>query len=102
MEEQRNGDLGHGHGQHEHHEHHHGRHHEIFVNTVEKHWDKDRIDYDQLVKLSGLPVPPGPEPGFTISYFDGPHEKPTGHVEPGHSVRVHNHEKFVVTPTHRS
>jgi Multiubiquitin len=90
-------------GQHDHHDHEH-REHEvtIIVNGKEKHWSAERISYDQLVKLSGEPLPPGPDPGFTITYFDGPHDKPEGSVTEGHSVKVKNHMVFNVTPTNRS
>jgi len=93
-----------GHGSDGHPHHHHERLHEvtIVVNGKEKHWDKERITYDELVKLSGEPLPPGPDAGFTITYFNGPHEKPEGSVEPGHSVKVKEGMVFVVTPTHRS
>lgn len=74
----------------------------IIVNGKEKHWTKERIDYDELVKLSGEPLPPGPDPGFTITYFDGPHDKPEGSVTLGHSVKVKEGMVFNVTPTNRS
>lgn len=74
----------------------------IIVNGKEKHWDKERISYDEVVKLSGEPPAPGPDPGYTVTFFDGPHEKPEGSLVPGQSVKVKNGEVFVVTPTHRS
>jgi hypothetical protein len=91
----------HGDGHH-HHEHPHHHHVTIIINGKEKHWSEERISYDELVKLSGEPLPPGPNPGFTITYFDGPHEKPDGSVTEGSSVKVKNHMVFRVTPTNRS
>jgi Multiubiquitin len=102
------GDQGEGeahnhHSEHHHHpEHHHPHEAEIVVNGKEKHWAKEQIDYDELVKLSGEPLPPGPDPGFTITYFDGPREKPEGSVTPRHSVKVKAGMVFNVTPTNRS
>jgi hypothetical protein len=97
---QEHGDEGHGHRDH-HHEH---PDHQvtIIVNGKDKHWSEERISYDQVVKLSGEPLPTGPDPGFTVTYFDGPHDKPDGSLTEGHSVKVKNHMVFNVTPTNRS
>ncbi len=100
---QHGGEGHHGH-QPEHHHHPEPHHHQvmIIVNGKEKHWSKERISYDELVELSGEPMPTGPNPGFTITYFDGPHDKPDGSVAKGHSVKVKNGEVFNVTPTNQS
>ena len=90
------------HDHHRHHEHEHPHHVMIVVNGKEKRWDKELITYDELVKLSGEPLPPGPNPGFTVTYFNGPHDKPEGSVELGHSAKVKEGMVFVVTPTNRS
>lgn len=75
---------------------------EIRVNTKPVAWDKTHISYEELVKLSGEPVPPGANPGFTITYFNGPREKPEGTVVEGHPVKVVDGMAFSVTPTVRS
>jgi len=64
----------------------------------EKHWSEERIGYDQLVKLSGSRCRLGLTPVFTITYFDGPHEKRTA-ASPKALGEGENHMVFRVTPT---
>lgn len=73
----------------------------IVVNGRAKKWTKDKISYDELVALSGLPLPSGPNPGFTITYHNGPDHR-DGTVIPGQSVEVRNGMVFNVTPTNQS
>ncbi|WP_445220482.1 multiubiquitin domain-containing protein [Bradyrhizobium sp. Pa8] len=73
----------------------------IVVNGRSKKWTKDKISYDELVALSGLPLPEGPNPGFTITYHNGP-DHSDGTVVPGQSVKVRNGMIFNVTPTNQS
>lgn len=73
----------------------------IVVNGRAKKWTKDKISYDELVALSGLPLPSGPNPGFTITYHNGP-DHSDGTVMPGRSVEVRNGMVFNVTPTNQS
>lgn len=73
----------------------------IVVNGRAKKWAKDKISYDELVALSGLPPPSGPNPGFTITYHNGPGHH-DGTVVPGQSVEVRNGMVFNVTPTNQS
>lgn len=73
----------------------------IIVNGRSKKWTKDKISYDELVALSGLPLPEGPNPGFTITYHNGP-DHSDGTVVPGQSVKVRNGMIFNVTPTNQS
>src|SRR4051812_9406707 len=61
----------------------------IVVNGRAKKWTKDKISYDELVALSGLPMPGGSNPGFTITYHNGPGHQ-DGTVVPGQSVKVRN------------
>ncbi len=75
---------------------------QIRVNTKPVAWDKPQISYEELVRLSGEPVPPGANPGFTITYFNGPRGKPEGTVVEGHPVKVVDGMVFSVTPTVRS
>lgn len=73
----------------------------IVVNGRAKKWTKATISYDELVALSGLPLPGGPNPGFTITYHNGPdHQDST--VVTGQSVGVRNGMVFNVTPTTQS
>ena len=73
----------------------------IVVNGRSKKWTKDKISYDELVALSGLPLPEGPNPGFTITYHNGPGHS-DGTVVPGQSDKVRNGMIFNVTPTNQS
>jgi hypothetical protein len=73
----------------------------IVVNGRSKKWDKETISYQELVTLSGLPLPSGPNPGFTITYHNGPDHQ-DGSVVPGQSVKVRNGMIFNVTPTNQS
>jgi hypothetical protein len=74
----------------------------IIVNGRPEPWSKNQISYDELVTLSGLPLPGGPNPGFTITYTDGPPNKPDGTVTTGQTVKVRDGEVFNVTPTNQS
>ena len=73
----------------------------IVVNGRSKKWPKDAISYDELVALSGLPPPSGPNPGFTITFHNNP-DHSDGTVVPGQSVNVRNGMIFNVTPTTQS
>lgn len=73
----------------------------IVVNGRAKKWTKDTISYDDLVGLSGLPLPSGPNPGFTITFHNDPQHS-DGTVVPGQSVKVRNGMVFNVTPTNQS
>jgi hypothetical protein len=73
----------------------------IVVNGRSKKWDKETISYQELVTLSGLPLPSGQNPGFTITYHNGPNHT-DGSVVPGQSVEVRNGMIFNVTPTNQS
>jgi multiubiquitin len=74
----------------------------IIVNGRPKHWVEPEISYEQLVKIANLPLPPGPNPGFTITYHEGPPHHPEGTLTEGHSVKVVNGMIFNVTPTNKS
>ncbi len=91
------------------HQHHHEGDHEkrcdevkIIVNGREKRWDEKTISYEQLVAIANLPLPGGPNPGFTITFHDGPRDKPDGTLTAGHSVKVVDGMVFNVTPTNQS
>jgi hypothetical protein len=80
----------------------HGHQITIIVNGRPKRWSKNQISYGELVALSGLPLPGGPNPGFTITYTDGPPNRPDGTVLEGQTVKVRDDEVFNVTPTNQS
>ena len=73
----------------------------IVVNGRAKKWMNEKISYDELVAASGLPLPSGPNPSFTIIYHNGP-EHSDGTVMPGQSIKVRNGMVFNVTPTNQS
>lgn len=74
----------------------------IIVNGREKPWTKGEISYDQVVALAALPPPPGPNPGYTVTYSNGHGNKPEGTLTPGHSVKVNDGMIFNVTATNQS
>jgi hypothetical protein len=82
----------------------HNKPHEfqIIVNGRKKVWTEEKIGYEQLVVITNLPLPPGPNPGFTITYHEGPHDHPDGTLTAGHSVKVVDCMVFNVTPTNQS
>jgi hypothetical protein len=75
---------------------------DLIINTRAKPWSEGAIDYDQVVALAALPLPQGPNPGFTIIYEDGPDKNPSGTLVASQSVYVKNEMVFHVTPTNRS
>lgn len=74
----------------------------IIVNGREKSWHKGEISYEEVVALSAVPLPDGPDPGFTITYRNAHGDKPEGTLTPGKSVKVKDGMIFNVTPTNRS
>ncbi|SRR5216684_2879574 len=83
-------------------EHHKPHEVKIIVNGREKVWTEDKISYEQLVAIANLPLPPGPNPGFTITYHEGSHDHPDGTLTAGHSIKVVDCMVFNVTPTNQS
>jgi hypothetical protein len=83
-------------------EHHKPEEVQIIVNGRKKPWAEEKISYEQLVNIANLPLPPGPNPGFTITYHDGPQDHPDGTLTAGHSVKVVDCMVFNVTPTNQS
>ena len=75
---------------------------QIIVNGRRRPWTEGKISYEELVKIANLPLPPGPNPGFTITYHDGPQDHPDGTLTAGHSVKVVDCMVFNVTPTNQS
>jgi hypothetical protein len=55
-----------------------------------------------VVALAFHPVPLGPDIIFTITYRNGPRQKPKGTLAPGESIVIKNGMIFVVTQTNRS
>lgn len=80
----------------------HGHQVTIVINGRPKTWPKDEISYAEVVALAALPLPPGEDPGFTVTYRNGHSNKPEGTLTEGHSVKVKDGMIFNVTPTNRS
>jgi hypothetical protein len=81
-----------------------GRGHQvtIVINGRPKTWPKGEISYAEVVALAALPLPPGEDPGFTVTYRSGHGNKPEGTLTEGHAVEVKDGMIFNVTPTNRS
>lgn len=74
----------------------------IIVNGREKEWAKKRISFSELVALA-YPVPPsGQEIVYTITYHQGPPNKPEGTLTEGESVKVKDRMVFNVRYTDKS
>lgn len=82
----------------------HGKQVTIYVNTRAKKWDKEKISYDELVRLatSDAPPPTGGNIEYTITYRNGDKHKLEGNLAPGESVKVADGEIFDVYPTDKS
>lgn len=102
MSHQEHGREDHGHHEHPHHHEHPEHHIVIVVNGREKSWSHKTISYDEVVEISGAPLPSGQNPGFTITYHGGPGRHPDGTLIEGRSVEVKDGMVFNVTPTNRS
>lgn len=73
----------------------------IIVNAREYRVDKDKITFDEVVKLA-FPTPPGPDTLYTVSYHKGPEKKPNGTLVEGQSVEVKDGMVFSVSATNKS
>ena len=80
----------------------HGHTVTIYVNTRAKEWSKEKISFEQLIKLAFENPPIGDNIVFTVTYRNGPHNKPEGNLSPGESVKVKDGEIFDVYYTDKS
>lgn len=74
----------------------------IIVNTEKKEVAKNRLTFDEVVKLAFDPVPTGKDVLITVDYAKGPPENPKGSMKKGQTVRIKNGMIFDVTATDRS
>jgi hypothetical protein len=74
----------------------------IIVNAEEKEVVKNRLTFDDVVKLAFETPPTGPNILITVDYGMGPRENPQGSLRQGQSVRIKNGMVFDVTATDRS
>jgi hypothetical protein len=74
----------------------------IIVDTEPKEVTKNRLSFDDVVKLAFETVPTGPNILITVDYGMGPPENPKGSLKKGQSVRIKNHMIFDVSATDRS
>lgn len=73
---------------------------ELIVNRKHIEYEPDTITYDGIVRLAGFT--PNETHEYTVVYFDGPKENPSGEMLPGDVVVVQNKMSFNVTGSHRS
>lgn len=73
----------------------------IIVNTRAHEWDKERITFEEVVKIA-YPTPPGQDTVYTVSYTNGPKENSSGTLVKGESVKVKDGMIFSVTATNKS
>ena len=74
----------------------------IIVDTEPKEVTKNRLTFDDVVKLAFETPPSGPNILITVDYGMGPPENPQGSLQKGQSVRIKNGMVFDVTATDRS
>jgi len=74
----------------------------IFVNVKEKPWSKEKISYDEVVKLAYESYVDNGTTAYTVTYHKGPKQNPEGTMVKGDSVSVKNKMDFIVTATNKS
>jgi hypothetical protein len=74
----------------------------IVVDTEHKEVAKNRLSFEDVVKLAFETPPAGPNILITIDYGMGPPENPQGSLVKGQSVRIKNGMVFDVSATDRS
>jgi hypothetical protein len=80
---------------------HHSRDVTIIVNATRHTVPAGLISFEALAALA-FPVPPGPNPEYTVSYRGGDPRHPEGTVVEGQSVKVREGMIFNVTGTDKS
>ncbi len=75
----------------------------VIVNAEAKEVEKNRLTYEDVVKLADFEVPPpGSNILITVDYGMGPAENPQGSLRQGQAVRLKTRMVFDVTATDRS
>lgn len=74
----------------------------IIVNTQKKDWDRERISYEEVVKLAFPSDPKDDNIVYTVDYSRGPHGHQEGSLVKGQSVPVKDGMIFNVTKTSKS
>lgn len=74
----------------------------IFVNGEEKEVVKDKISYEEVIKLAFGHYEENNTTMYTIIYFKGNNEKPNGILLKGQSVMVKKGMRINVTKTNKS
>jgi len=74
----------------------------LIINGREKPWDKEKINYEQVVILAFGTYDNNPNIVYTVTYDRGPHENKEGTMVKGSQVITKNKMVFNVTATNRS
>jgi hypothetical protein len=74
----------------------------IVVEAIQHDWLRSKISYEDVVTLFDPDYPQHPEINYSVTYKQGPAEKPEGILVPGGSVKVKNCMVFNVSPTGQS
>lgn len=74
----------------------------IIVNTQKKDWDREKITYEEVVKLAFLTDHKDENVIYTVDYSRGPDGHQDGSLVKGQSVTVKNGMIFNVTKTSKS
>ena len=74
----------------------------LIVNGREKPWNKEKINYEEVVILAFGTFDNNPNVVYTVTYDRGPHENKEGTMVKGSEVLTKNKMVFNVTATNRS
>jgi hypothetical protein len=74
----------------------------IIVNGREKEWCKEKICFDEVVRLAFEDYVENAETVYTVTYKRGPHQNPEGSIVKGECVYVKAKMIFNVTATNKS
>lgn len=74
----------------------------LIVNGREKPWNKEKINYEEVVILAFGTYDNNPNVVYTVTYDRGPHENKEGTMVKGSEAFIKNKMVFNVTATNRS
>ena len=73
---------------------------QIIINNVYVDYDAETISYVKVLEMNPKGYDPSHE--YSVVYFDGPYQNPSGEMNPGDILYVKNKMRFNVEGSHRS
>nr|WP_293838386.1 multiubiquitin domain-containing protein [uncultured Arsenicibacter sp.] len=74
----------------------------LIINAQPKHWKQKTISFEQVITLAFGSYSDDVNKAYTVTFANGPKQKPKGVMVKGDVVHVKNEMKFDATPTDRS